>query len=137
MTYLGSSHASDTDCGICSAELLPDISYFKVGDYIPWLSDHTPISHSLMLRESSIQDRKQTTTSKLDKLPPQFHWNSTASEQFTRTLKSSQNKATLEDINRNLMSDDLETTIAILQANMKAMLKQSGISLDKHLTHKK
>ena len=89
---------STVDYGICSAELLPDISYFKVGDYIPWLSDHTPISHSLMLRESSIQDRKQTTTSKLNKLPPQFHWNSTASEQFTRTLRLSQNKAALEDL---------------------------------------
>ena len=35
------------------------------------------------------------------------------------------------------MNDDLETTTSILQANIKAMLKQSGISLRKHPTHKK
>ena len=53
------------------------------------------------------------------------------------TLKLSQNKAALEDINVNMISDDLETTTAILQVNIKAMLKQSGISLCKHPTHKK
>ena len=47
------------DYGICSAELLPDISYFKVGDYIPWLSDQTPISHSLMPIRKKVHYKKE------------------------------------------------------------------------------
>ena len=52
-------------------------------------------------------------------------------------LKISQNKAVLEDIHKNLISDDLKITTASLKANMKAILEQSGIRLCKHPTHKK
>ena len=54
-----------------------------------------------------------------------------------RGLKISQNKAVLEDIHKNLISDDLKITTASLKANMKAILEQSGIRLCKHPTHKK
>ena len=87
------------DYVITPASTLQRIVEFKVGDFVPCISDHCPLEYKIKLKLS-----KQTETPiDMKKLPPRCKWNETLKSTFLNTLKTEENKEifehTLEDTN--------------------------------------
>ena len=73
------------DYVIADQSISPSISFFEIGDIVPWLSDHCALGFKL---ESSVLEEKFNASFTLDgeKLDS-FFWNSDSPEKFVRILK--------------------------------------------------
>ena len=72
------------DLVICSSSLFTTISYLQVGEFLPWLTDHCPVSFSLNVNIMVMQ----STKIKLSEVPGKFLWDTEATKHFEITLQS-------------------------------------------------
>ena len=98
------------------------ISHFKVGDYIPWLSDHSPIFSEF---KCFINKPEHKPPIKLYERDQGYIWNDNYKEQFRTFL--SNHKEKLEDINTATTSQDLDPNI-LVQEIKNAILKTCELS---------
>ena len=66
------------------SELFKNITCFKVGEYSPWVSDHSPLLFEMI----SSKTLKETEKEKLDELPKSFQFSLENRQKFIETLKS-------------------------------------------------
>ena len=77
---------------ITSDSLTKDISIFKVGEFIPWLSDHCPIFYVLEI--NAALEAPPISTSRIP-APKRFIWTEMAIDKFKSTLLKDANKEKL------------------------------------------
>ena len=77
---------SVVDYLLTSASLFQEISHFKVGEFLPWLSDHCPIHFTLELRNKK-QPQVKPTPPKIN-APKQFVWSQKGKQTFLEILKT-------------------------------------------------
>ena len=117
--------SSAIDYLLVSANSLDKISYFEVGEYIPWLSDHTPIFADTKL---DIHTKNAETPIPLHQRDQGYVWDDDCAENF-KTFLSNQSE-TLENINfstrLNSDANELVKEIknSILEASNKCNLKK-------------
>ena len=83
---------SVVDYLITSDSLTKDISIFKVGEFIPWLSDHCPIFHVLEI--NAALEAPPISTSRIP-APKRFIWTEMGIDKFKSTLFKDANKEKL------------------------------------------
>ena len=72
---------SVVDYFITSSLIFQNVSAFKVGEFLPWLSDHCPIYFTLELR-NKIEIVNSNNKKSKEKSPKQFVWSSTGKQSF-------------------------------------------------------
>ena len=77
---------SVVDYLLTSAPLFAKISYFRVGEFLPWLSDHCPVHYTLELHNKKTS-RAQPPLPK-NKAPKQFVWTSKGKQKYLNMLKT-------------------------------------------------
>ena len=82
---------SVVDYLLTSASLFSHVSLFKIGEFVPWLSDHCPI-HFTLVFHLEIQKRNIETPAK--SAPKSFMWSEKGKTKFSNILKTAafQNK---------------------------------------------
>ena len=119
--YNGSSMV---DCVLAPIGYLEKISHFKVGAFIPWLSDHTPIFSSVNLNTLIKEPEPEIPLHGRDQ---GYIWDDNSEEQFKAFLLDQKKK--LENINQstkinfdaNKLVDEMKNSI--LEASQKCNLK--------------
>ena len=86
---------SVVDYLLTSASLFQQISYFKVGDFLPWLSDHCPIHFTIEIYNKLYNSEPLSIPPKI-KVPKQFIWSSTGRQKFIHTIKTEKFQQKLE-----------------------------------------
>ena len=86
---------SVVDYLLTSASLFQQISYFKVGDFLPWLSDHCPIHFTIQICNKFYSSEPHSILPKI-KVPKQFIWSSTGRQKFIHTIKTEKFQQKLE-----------------------------------------
>ena len=76
---------SVVDYAISSSDIFTDITFFKVGNYSPWISDHCPLFFEIHKRGN--YDLKKNG-SQFEKAPDHFYFRDVDKETFLNTLKS-------------------------------------------------
>ena len=126
--------SSAVDFLLTPANSFENISYFKVGDYIPWLSDHSPILADI---ELDIDAKKTETPIPLHKRDQGYVWDDDCEENFKAFL--SYEREVLENMNltttQNSDANELAKTIkdSILKASKKCNLKKKANNEDKKI----
>ena len=82
------------DYVLTSCELFDSITYFKVGDYSPWVSDHCPL-----LFEMHSKTAPSEVIEELDELPKTFYIGPRNKTKYLETLKSSEIAVKLLSLN--------------------------------------
>ena len=90
--YNGSSMV---DCLLTEITCFEKVSFFEIGDYIPWLSDHCPIFSYITLRNINKHTESPITLHKRDK---GYTWDDECEEQFKAILSNYRTK--LENANQ-------------------------------------
>ena len=85
---------SVVDYLLTSASLFQKISVFKVGDFIPWLSDHCSIHFTLELHNNI---EKETPDPPKGVPPKQFVWSETGKQKNSNMIKSTEFKNKLDE----------------------------------------
>ena len=117
--------SSTVDCLITTKRGFEKILYFEVGEYIPWLSDHSPVFADVKL---DIDTKDQDETIPLHVRDQGYVWDEDCEEKFKQFLKN--DKETLEKINQsttqNSNANELAEVIkkSILEASKKCNLKK-------------
>ena len=75
---------SVVDYVIVSQSIYDDIEYFKVGNYIPWLSDHCAVRYKL---NTSIDKLTLGNRNELDEKYESIHWGKNSHEKFMKGLR--------------------------------------------------
>ena len=95
------------------------ISYFKVGDFIPWLSDHCPIYSTISLnslsKDTVLIDEPQEVT-------PKYLFDATSKETFCNGLKSEANTRKLQE----LLANDSLSALNLGSATKSLLLETAG-----------
>ena len=92
-TCLKCNGNSVVDYLLTSAPLFQQISFFKVGTFLPWLSDHCPIYFTLDLRGKVAK----TNIAPLRKqAPKQFMWSDMGIQKFLKIIKTTEFQNKLE-----------------------------------------
>ena len=86
--------SSVIDLTITSFDYYDNITFFQVGDYVPWLSDHTPIFTSISL---DIDRREPEIPTELHDRTLGYIWNEDSKETFKTFLSDQKRK--LENAN--------------------------------------
>ena len=81
---------------LTSSALYSKISSFKVGEFLPWLSDHCPIHFTLKL-DNEKQLKTQSNVPKTS-APKQFVWSSAGRQTFLDILKTEDFQAKLDNL---------------------------------------
>ena len=78
---------SVVDYLITSAPIFGQVTSLKIGEYLPWLSDHSPLFFTLeiLLPQDNDTDNPPPST---QCTPKRYIWKSDDSKQFTKALKS-------------------------------------------------
>ena len=121
------------DYVISSLELFDSITYFKVGDYSPLISDHCPLFYEM---HSKIGPKK-TNDESLREYPSTFFLNPQDKEKLIESLKSPEIEGKLRalntsDLDPQSMVSVISTTLleACSKANIKAERKSSKLKND-------
>ena len=69
------------DLVICSSLLFTTISYLQVGEFLPWLTDHCPVSFSLNVNTMVMQ----STKIKPSEVSGKLLWDTEATKHFEIT----------------------------------------------------
>ena len=112
------------DCVLAPIAYFEKISHFKVGTFIPWLSDHTPIFSNVNL---NIQIKEPESEIPLHGRDQGYIWDDNSEEQFKVFLPDQKKK--LENINQsteinfdaNKLAEEMKNSI--LEASQKCNLK--------------
>ena len=116
---------SVVDYLITSASIFGKVSTLKVGDFIPWLSDHCPLLFMLEIQKSTDVPKGKLPTKEA---PKQYMWKEGDSERFTEALSTPEFDEILTEIlnanpaNPNSIVNPL--TEALLKAAEKAGVKR-------------
>ena len=78
---------SVVDYLVTSHILFKNISSFRVGEFLPWLSDHCPIYYTIELHNKLNTTNSSTKTSKI-KAPKQFVWSMEGKQKFHNLINS-------------------------------------------------
>ena len=92
--------SSVVDYVLTSPKTFDQITYFKVGNFYPWFSDHCPISYKVKLR-NTMNPEGHTIPASFKEAPPTYFWSPSAKAKFEETLKSNSIKTALEGIINN------------------------------------
>ena len=121
------------DYVVSSLELFDSITYFKVGDYSPFISDHCPLFYEM---HSKIGPKK-TNDESLREYPSTFFLNSQDKEKLIESLKSPEIEGKLRALNTSALDPQsmvsvISTTLieACSKANIKAKRKSSKLKND-------
>ena len=101
------------------------ISYFEVGDYIPWLSDHSPIYSNIRL---DIEKKAPESPITLHGRDQGYRWDDDCEEQFKAFLTNAKekleavNQSTRTDSDANKLADEIKKSI--LEASRGCNLKK-------------
>ena len=118
--------SSVVDYLISSMDIFDQIPFFKVGEYLPLLSNHTPLYFVLEIKKCVERGKSLQPTKKA---PTQFLWSSESVEKYTNALKNVENTNKLEyalnlDYTKpNIVTDYLTTTL--IQAAESSRIKKS------------
>ena len=85
---------SVVDYLLTSASLFHQISYLKIGEFLPWLSDHCPVHFTLEFHNKKTT-KTQTTPPKI-KAPKQFVWSEMGRQRFLDILMTEDFQGKLE-----------------------------------------
>ena len=95
ITCFRSNGCSVVDYGICSNDFHDQISEFKVGKLLPWISDHCAISVSIHAHKLS--DLTEQKGSILSEMPPRYKWDETCEEKVVNLCKTKQFETKLQE----------------------------------------
>ena len=73
------------DYTITSDSLFNDISSFRIGNFIPWISDHCPILYNLEVKEKIEEKQKEKDRKQA---PKQYIWTEESLYHFKRALQN-------------------------------------------------
>ena len=80
---------------ITSPSTFENLSYFKIGNFLPWFSDHCPLLYTLEVRNGQHNDNISNKDPKI-KAPKQFMWTDDSKENFLACLNSPNVKLKLD-----------------------------------------
>ena len=69
-------------------EFIKNIPKFKIGQFIPWLSDHCPLHTTISVNGLKNKNKCDKTNSNLKSLHPGFIWDTNATSRYKTGLKS-------------------------------------------------
>ena len=100
MTYLESipvynGMVSVVDYVIASEKLVQLIPLFNVGDFIPWLSDHSPLRFTLELYQTNEREEEE---SNMQDMPKQFIWTEDGIAKFQKEPNKTENIQNIDNI---------------------------------------
>ena len=113
------------DYVLSSHELYPHLTYLKVGDYTPWISDHCPLLFNLNVKNSKIRQVEE----KIQPPPARFFFKKKDIENFSKILKTEEIDEKLnrleQDGNIDVQSLASELTNTLLDVTKRANIKPS------------
>ena len=80
---------------ITSPSTFENLSYFKIGCFLPWFSDHCPLLYTLEVHNGQHNDNKSNKDPRI-KAPKQFMWKDDSKENFLTCLNSPEVKLKLD-----------------------------------------
>ena len=84
--------ASVVDYVLTSPNKFSQIEYFKIGEYIPWVSDHCAMHYCLMFaRNPSTGEAKQVDAQTKGSIYQKFYWGKNSTELFKKGMTSCDN----------------------------------------------
>ena len=81
------------DYVISSYDLFPHITYFKIGDYIPWVSDHCPLLYKLSVKGTILSEEDEMEDSQ-----QHYYFTNDAKNKLRETLKSTKISGELKSL---------------------------------------
>ena len=117
------------DYVISSRELYSHITYLKVGEYSPWVSDHCPLFFKLKVKRATMD----THTENLVDLPNRFYFDDKDKAKFLESLKSSEISEKLNSLNliEESNTEHLASgiTATLLEVSEKSKLRAKKIKV--------
>ena len=133
ITCFRSNGCSVVDYGICSNDFHDKISEFKVGNLLPWISDHCPISVSIHAHKFSYLTEKKYST--LSKMPTKYKWDNTSEDSVVKLCTSKQFEIKLKEFlaleNTSARSFDLLVQDICKKSNLKVVKTHTNNRKDK------
>ena len=118
---------SVVDYALTSNELFPHISYFKVGEYIPWISDHCSLSFKVNIKTPYIKP----ITENLNNVPDRFYFRTNDKTKLLQGLKSIEVTAKLDtlgtrdEINADYLASEI--TSILIDTTKKSNIKPKKV----------
>ena len=85
---------SVVDYLITSDSLADEVVKLKIGDFVPWLSDHCPLLYELEITGNALEPNQKQL---LKPVPKQYRWSEEGTTKFLKVLQNNENKAKLRD----------------------------------------
>ena len=128
--YNGSSMI---DCLLTETKSFEKVSFFEVGDYTPWLSDHCPIFSNIILGTINKHIESPITLHKRDK---GYTWDDECEEQFKAIL--SNYKTNLENADQaTKLNSDPNTLVEEIKKSILNASKECNLKKKKYKKNKK
>ena len=90
--------SSVVDYALVSRNIFEKITYFTVGDYLPWLTDHCPINFKLSLNHWVAPNIEPPAS--VTEIPVKFRWDESTKDKFVEYLQNEGIKEDFEKIQR-------------------------------------
>ena len=111
--------SSVVDYALTSNAYMENVLSFRVGPYLPWLSDHCSLHTTIRINNSWSINR--TNDSKLMKLSPGFVWDKNSKNSFSDSLRSPPSQQNI----RSLMEQNRLSTIDLANEIKKIMFENA------------
>ena len=102
--------SSVVDYMLTSNEICNNITSFKVGDFLPWISDHCSITATIT--STWVKALHKETLSNMKELKPKYKWEDDSKKRFVEALSHSEIALRMEGLlNENLSTNKMYTNI--------------------------
>ena len=111
------------DLVICSSSLFSSITFLQVGELLPWMTDHCPVTISINLSYIS----KIESYIKLVDMPEKFIWKSGSKIRYENVLQSKWFCEKIHSLSDNLDKYSTDQAVEQIAFNLKLACEKSGI----------
>ena len=115
--------SSQIDLILCSSGLFDNISYLKVGELLPWLTDHCPVFFKLNVNKTCKEENKIN----LKNAPDKMIWDTESKLKYKEVLQSPQFAEKLDKFTCQIEATSVNTSVNRLNQLLLGAAKEADV----------